>query len=67
MVFITIMTRGTARFFRFFLKNLTGARVVKESLTTPDKKTPVRQSWRIRTGHMPSGKKGKAGPLYGNQ
>ena len=27
----------------------------------------MRQSWRIRTGHMPSGKKGKAGPLYGNQ
>lgn len=25
MVFITIMTRGAARFFRFFLKNQTGA------------------------------------------
>lgn len=40
MVFITIMTRGAARFFRFFLKNPSGIPVVKDPLTTPDRKKP---------------------------
>lgn len=40
MVFITIMTRGAARFFRFFLKTQAGTSAVKDSLTAPDIKKP---------------------------
>lgn len=40
MVFITIMTRGTAGFFRFFRKTKAGVPAVKDSLTAQDiKKT----------------------------